>query len=57
MTKKKTTRNAIELAVGRMKEMTGKATGNSRLAAEGRGEQVKSRVKHIGERVKNVFEK
>ena len=47
--------NAAEQAGGKVKEEAGKATGDERLEAEGRGDQTSAKVKKVGEDVKDVF--
>ncbi|MBW4041328.1 MAG: CsbD family protein [Acidobacteria bacterium] len=47
--------NAAEDLGGKAKETTGKATGDERLEAEGRGDQASAKVKKVGEDVKDVF--
>ena len=44
-------------ASGAMKEATGKATGNQRLAAKGRREQIKGDVKKSGKKLKDAAKK
>jgi uncharacterized protein YjbJ (UPF0337 family) len=47
--------NAVQGAVGKGKEAIGKATGNDRLEAEGKVDQIKADVKQAAEKVKDVF--
>ena len=47
--------NSGEDLKGKAKEATGKATGNERLEAEGKGDQAKADVKQAGEKVKDAF--
>ncbi|WP_348790036.1 CsbD family protein [Leifsonia sp. NPDC080035] len=47
--------NAAENAGGKAKETTGKATGDERLEAEGKGDQMKADLKNAGEKVKDAF--
>ncbi|QMU78696.1 CsbD family protein [Streptacidiphilus sp. PB12-B1b] len=47
--------NMGEKAKGKVKEAAGKATGNERLEAEGKGDQVKGDAKQAGEKIKDVF--
>ena len=47
--------NAGEKLGGNAKEAAGKATGDERLEAEGKGDQVKSDLKNAGEKVKDAF--
>ncbi|QMU77209.1 CsbD family protein [Streptacidiphilus sp. PB12-B1b] len=47
--------NIGEKAKGKVKETAGKAVGNERLEAEGKGDQIKSDAKQAGEKVKDIF--
>ncbi|ANF32367.1 CsbD-like protein [Leifsonia xyli] len=47
--------NAGEKLGGSAKEATGKATGDERLEAEGKGDQAKADLKQAGEKVKDAF--
>jgi len=47
--------NAGEKLGGNAKEATGKATGDERLEAEGKGDQTKADVKQAGEKIKDAF--
>jgi uncharacterized protein YjbJ (UPF0337 family) len=47
--------NAAEDAQGKIKEHTGKATGDDSLEAEGKGDQAKSDLKDAAENVKDAF--
>jgi uncharacterized protein YjbJ (UPF0337 family) len=49
--------NAAEKLGGKGKEAAGQATGDDRLEAEGRGDQVKADLKQAGEKVKDAFKK
>jgi uncharacterized protein YjbJ (UPF0337 family) len=49
--------NAVDKLHGKGKEAAGEATGNDRLKAEGKGQQVKADLKQAGEKVKDVFKK
>jgi uncharacterized protein YjbJ (UPF0337 family) len=42
---------------GKVKKTAGRATGNERLEAEGKGDQVKGNVKQAGEKIKDAFKK
>lgn len=44
-----------EAMKGGAKKKTGRATGNRRLQAEGRGDQVKGSVKQAGAKIKDAF--
>ncbi|HWD94996.1 MAG TPA: CsbD family protein [Acidimicrobiales bacterium] len=46
------TKNAAEVAKGRVKAAAGKTTGNRRLQAEGKLDEIKGRAKKAGQRVK-----
>ncbi|WP_104137852.1 CsbD family protein [Arthrobacter sp. ZGTC131] len=50
-------RNAAEKLGGKGKEAAGKASGDDRLKAEGKGDQAKSDLKQAGEKIKDVFKK
>ncbi|HEX3542028.1 MAG TPA: CsbD family protein [Acidimicrobiales bacterium] len=39
---------------GNVKEAAGKATGNERLEGEGKGDQVASQAKGVGEKIKDT---
>jgi uncharacterized protein YjbJ (UPF0337 family) len=45
-------KNAAGVAKGRVKAVAGKTTGNRRLQAEGKIEEIKGRAKQAGQRVK-----
>lgn len=47
--------NAAEDAKGKIKEGTGKASGDESLEAEGKGDQAKSDLKGAGEKIKDAF--
>lgn len=46
--------NAADKAGGKIKEGAGKATGNERLEAEGKGDQAKGGIKQAGENIKDA---
>lgn len=46
--------NAGEKVAGKVKEGTGKATGNESLEAEGKGDQASANVKQAGEKIKDA---
>jgi uncharacterized protein YjbJ (UPF0337 family) len=48
-------RNKVQELRGRIKRNTGEGTGDRGLQAEGRADEVKSRLKQAGERVKDAF--
>ncbi|MYV95052.1 CsbD family protein, partial [Streptomyces sp. SID1034] len=45
----------VEQAKGKVKEAAGRAVGNERLEAEGRGEQAKGDARQAKEKIKDVF--
>ena len=47
-------KHAGEEAVGKVKEVTGKVTGNEDLEARGQAEQTKADVKQTGDSAKDV---
>lgn len=47
--------NAAEDAKGKIKEGTGKASGDESLEAEGKGDQAKADLKGAGEKIKDAF--
>jgi uncharacterized protein YjbJ (UPF0337 family) len=49
--------NAAEDLGGKAKEAAGEVTGNERLEAEGKADQVKAQVKKAAEDVKDIFKK
>lgn len=50
-------KNAAKATKGKAKEMTGDATDNRDLQAEGQAEKTKADVKQAGEKVKDAFKK
>ncbi|MFD7160522.1 CsbD family protein [Kribbella sp. NPDC059898] len=48
-------KHAVKGAKGKVKKVTGKATGNRDLEAEGRTEQTKADLKQVGEKAKDAF--
>ena len=50
-------RNATQQAKGKLKETAGKVSGNDKLRAEGRADQVKGNLKQAGEKVKDAVRK
>jgi uncharacterized protein YjbJ (UPF0337 family) len=48
-------RNKVQELRGRIKRNTGEVTGNRRLQAEGRADEVKSNLKQVGEKIKDAF--
>jgi uncharacterized protein YjbJ (UPF0337 family) len=49
------TRNKVQELKGKIKEATGRATGNRRLKAQGRADQTKASLKQAAERIKDAF--
>ena len=48
-------KNTAQQAKGKAKETVGKATGNDRLRAKGKADQMKGNLKQAGEKVKDAF--
>ncbi|MGH3685122.1 MAG: CsbD family protein [Pseudonocardiaceae bacterium] len=48
-------RNKAQELRGSIKRNTGEATGDRRLEAEGRADEVMGNLKQVGEKVKDVF--
>lgn len=48
-------KNTVEDVIGKVKEKTGEATDDHKLAQEGRTEQGKADLKDAGENVKDAF--
>ena len=49
------TRNAAQKVKGQVKEAAGRATGDRRLAAEGRSDKTRANLKQAGEKVKDAL--
>ncbi|HEY7136319.1 MAG TPA: CsbD family protein [Acidimicrobiia bacterium] len=49
-------KNTAQDAKGKIKEATGRATGNEDLEAKGKTDQTKSSLKQAGERAKDAVE-
>ncbi|MDQ2790947.1 MAG: CsbD family protein [Pseudonocardiales bacterium] len=47
--------NKAEELKGKLKEATGKATGDEHLEAEGKVDQTEGKIKQAGEKVKDFF--
>lgn len=47
-------RNKMQMGRGRAKQEAGRAAGNPRLEAEGRGDRISGGVKQVGEQVKDA---
>ena len=50
-------KNTAQRAKGKVKEETGKATGNDCLRRKGNADQTKGNLKQAGEKVKDAFKK
>jgi len=50
-------KNSAQQAKGKVKEATGKVTGNDKLQAKGKSDQMKGNLKQAGEKVKDAFKK
>jgi uncharacterized protein YjbJ (UPF0337 family) len=50
-------KSTAQQAKGKLKETVGKVSGNDKLRAEGKTDQVKGNVKQAGEKLKDAFKK
>ena len=50
-------KNATQQAKGKLKEKAGKASGNDKLRAEGKADQVKGDLKQAAEKIKDALKK
>jgi uncharacterized protein YjbJ (UPF0337 family) len=50
-------KNTAQQAKGKLKETAGKVSGNKKLRAEGKADQVKGNVKQAGEKLKDALKK
>ena len=50
-------KNTAQQAKGKLKETGGKGSGDDKLRAEGKADQVKGNVKQAGEKLKDAFKK
>jgi uncharacterized protein YjbJ (UPF0337 family) len=50
-------KNTAQQAKGKLKKTVGKVSGNDKLRAEGKADQVKGNVKQAGEKLKDAFKK
>lgn len=57
MSMKDKAKNLAQISKGKMKEATGRATGDDHLEAEGVVDQTKGHLKQAGEKVKDAFKK
>ncbi|HEY5302856.1 MAG TPA: CsbD family protein [Acidimicrobiales bacterium] len=56
MSGKNKARNVLQIAVGKIKQATGKRVGNPKLEASGRSDQMTGNLKQAEEKVKDAFE-
>lgn len=57
MTNKDKAKNVAQVAKGKVKEAAGKTTGDDKLEADGKADQMKGNMKQAGEKVKDAFKK
>ena len=57
MSLRTTIKNTAKKLAGKAKEATGKVTGDDKLEAEGKGDQVKADLRQAVEKVKDAFRK
>jgi uncharacterized protein YjbJ (UPF0337 family) len=57
MAKKDKAKNSAQITKGKLKEATGKMTGDDQLEVEGEADQMKGNLKQAGEKVKDAFKK
>jgi uncharacterized protein YjbJ (UPF0337 family) len=57
VTNKDKANNMGQVAKGKVKEVAGKTTGDKKLEAGGKADQMKGNVKQAGEKVKDAFKK
>ena len=50
-------KNTAQQAKGKLKETVGKVSGNNKLRAEGKADQVKGNLKQAGEKLKDAVKK
>jgi uncharacterized protein YjbJ (UPF0337 family) len=55
MTATDKSKNHTQIAKGKVKEVTGVATGDGHMQDEGKAEQVTGHLKQAGEKVKDAF--
>lgn len=49
-------RNVLQIAMGKIKQATGKRVSNQTLEASGRSDQMTGNLKQAGEKVKDAFD-
>jgi uncharacterized protein YjbJ (UPF0337 family) len=57
MATKDKVKNSAQVTKGKIKESTGKITGNTKLKHDGKMDQMKGNVKQSGEKVKDALRK
>jgi uncharacterized protein YjbJ (UPF0337 family) len=50
-------KNTAQQAKGKLKETIGRASGDDKLQAEGKADQMEGNVKQAGEKLKDAFKK
>ena len=50
-------KNTAQQAKGKLKETIGRASGDDKLRAEGKADQMEGNVKQAGEKLKDAFKK
>ena len=50
-------KNTAQQAKGKLKETVGKVSGNNKLRAEGKADQMKGNLKQAGEKLKDAVKK
>jgi uncharacterized protein YjbJ (UPF0337 family) len=56
MSKKDKVKNKAQIVKGKIKEATGKSSGDTQMEADGDLDQVKGHMKEAGEKVKDALE-
>ena len=57
MTNKDKAKNLTQIAKGKVKETVGETTGDDKLEAQGKADQMKGNIKQAGEKTKDAFKK
>ena len=57
VTNKDKAKNVAQITKGKVKEAAGKTTGDDKLEANGKANQMKGNFKQAGEKVKDAFKK
>jgi len=55
MGKKDKARNSVQVGKGKVKEATGRTTGNEKLEAAGKSDQMMGNLKQAGEKVRDAL--